>query len=194
MLMSLTPGVLFTQEAFGPCGFSGTRGWDVNNKLQDQRRPRRAESVPAEWRTDQRQGRQLAVRAQRGSGAGIQGHDQHLRFLLRTLRRRRGQYDDQERQATTGTAAPSTTSATPCSTPTARKTSRPHEQVRPPHNQHQFGGVIGGALRKNKDFVFGSFEGWREVQPASVISSVPAPNLMRWPTLHRLRLSRFTTR
>jgi len=30
MLMSLTPGVIFTQEAFGPSGFSGTRGWDVN--------------------------------------------------------------------------------------------------------------------------------------------------------------------
>src|SRR5438552_11959937 len=27
MLMSLTPGVIFTQEAFGPSCFSGTRGW-----------------------------------------------------------------------------------------------------------------------------------------------------------------------
>src|SRR5688500_6227207 len=31
MLMSLTPGVLFTQEAFGPSGYSGTRGWDTSN-------------------------------------------------------------------------------------------------------------------------------------------------------------------
>jgi len=31
MLLSLTPGVIFTQETFGPTGFSGTRGWDVNN-------------------------------------------------------------------------------------------------------------------------------------------------------------------
>ena len=31
MLLSLTPGVVFTQETFGPTGFSGTRGWDVNN-------------------------------------------------------------------------------------------------------------------------------------------------------------------
>ena len=30
MLMSLTPGVVFTQEQFGASGFSGTRGWDVN--------------------------------------------------------------------------------------------------------------------------------------------------------------------
>ncbi|MEK7406664.1 MAG: TonB-dependent receptor [Acidobacteriota bacterium] len=32
MLMDLTPGVLFTQEQFGVTGFSGTRGWDVNGK------------------------------------------------------------------------------------------------------------------------------------------------------------------
>src|SRR5262245_42675712 len=31
MLLALTPGVIFTQETFGPTGFSGTRGWDVNN-------------------------------------------------------------------------------------------------------------------------------------------------------------------
>jgi len=30
-LMVLTPGVLFTQEAFGPGGHSGSRGWDVTN-------------------------------------------------------------------------------------------------------------------------------------------------------------------
>lgn len=31
MLLALTPGVIFTQEAFGATGFSGTRGWDVNS-------------------------------------------------------------------------------------------------------------------------------------------------------------------
>lgn len=34
MLMSLTPGVIFTQETFGASGFSGTRGWDVNNSYK----------------------------------------------------------------------------------------------------------------------------------------------------------------
>src|SRR4051794_12894036 len=34
MLMALTPGVIFTQEAFGSTGFSGTRGWDVNNQYK----------------------------------------------------------------------------------------------------------------------------------------------------------------
>src|SRR5262249_18440049 len=31
MLLSLTPGVRFTQTQFGAQGFSGTRGWDVNS-------------------------------------------------------------------------------------------------------------------------------------------------------------------
>src|SRR5260221_342036 len=30
MLMDLAPGVLFTQEQFGPSGYSGTRGWDTS--------------------------------------------------------------------------------------------------------------------------------------------------------------------
>src|SRR5579859_3155099 len=30
MLMDLTPGVVFTQEEFGVTGYSGTRGWDVS--------------------------------------------------------------------------------------------------------------------------------------------------------------------
>src|SRR5262245_28676169 len=34
MLLSLTPGVVFTQETFGPTGFSGTRGWDVNSSYK----------------------------------------------------------------------------------------------------------------------------------------------------------------
>src|SRR6266542_2556902 len=33
MLMDLTPGVLFGQEDFGATGYSGTRGWDVNDNF-----------------------------------------------------------------------------------------------------------------------------------------------------------------
>ncbi|MCU0245632.1 MAG: carboxypeptidase regulatory-like domain-containing protein, partial [Bryobacter sp.] len=33
MLMDLSPGVLFTQEEFGNTGYSGTRGWDVNGNF-----------------------------------------------------------------------------------------------------------------------------------------------------------------
>src|SRR5205085_12475693 len=33
------------------------------------------------------------------------------------------------------------------------------------HNQHQFGGTIGGPIKRNKTYFFFSFEGWREVLP-----------------------------
>ena len=46
------------------------------------------------------------------------------------------------------------------------------------HNQFQFGGVAGGPIRKDKDFIFGSFEGWREITPFARISDVP-PMAMR---------------
>src|SRR5438876_1091682 len=41
-------------------------------------------------------------------------------------------------------------------------------------NQHQFGGTVGGAVRKNKDFVFFSFEGWQERVPfPTVTDAIP---------------------
>ncbi|HCC56371.1 MAG TPA: hypothetical protein DEQ47_03780, partial [Solibacterales bacterium] len=41
------------------------------------------------------------------------------------------------------------------------------------HNQHQFGGVVGGPIRKEKDFFFFSQESWREVVPFPLVTSVP---------------------
>src|SRR5258706_105644 len=52
MLMALTPGVIFTQEAFGATGFSGTRGWDVNTtKMSKAERPGTTQSLLNEART-----------------------------------------------------------------------------------------------------------------------------------------------
>jgi hypothetical protein len=43
------------------------------------------------------------------------------------------------------------------------------------HNQHQFGGVVGGPVRKDKDFVFISYEGWQEVIPYPIVATTPPP-------------------
>ena len=43
--------------------------------------------------------------------------------------------------------------------------------------QNQFGGTLGGAIRKDKDFVFFSFEGWRERIPQPVVADVPPMDL-----------------
>jgi hypothetical protein len=66
----------------------------------------------------------------------------------------------------------SISSATPTWTPTIFGNNY-NGQPTPYHNQHQFGGVVGGPVRKNKDFFFASFEGWREVLPAPSSNTVP---------------------
>ena len=44
------------------------------------------------------------------------------------------------------------------------------------HNQHQFGGTLGGPIPKmgKNTFFFLSFEGWREILPNGFVSTTPA--------------------
>jgi hypothetical protein len=44
----------------------------------------------------------------------------------------------------------------------------------PPERQHEFGGVFGGPIWKNKLFFFGSYEGGRLTQPTPLIKQVPS--------------------
>jgi hypothetical protein len=43
----------------------------------------------------------------------------------------------------------------------------------PPFRQNQFGGALGGPLKKNRLFLFGNYEGFRQVQTQSSVSVVP---------------------
>jgi hypothetical protein len=43
----------------------------------------------------------------------------------------------------------------------------------PAFHQNQFGGSVGGPIKKNKMFFFANYEGFREVQPTTVYSKVP---------------------
>ncbi len=40
------------------------------------------------------------------------------------------------------------------------------------HITHQFGGTLGGALKKDRDFIFISFEGFHEIVPFPVVADV----------------------
>src|SRR5205823_2336192 len=44
---------------------------------------------------------------------------------------------------------------------------------KPPYKQNQFGGTVGGPVRKNKTFFFGSYEGTRTRLGQSFTSTVP---------------------
>jgi len=50
-------------------------------------------------------------------------------------------------------------------------------QTKNPVKLNDFGGSIGGPIRKNKDFIFGSIEMWRERVPFSVVADVPTMDL-----------------
>ena len=48
-----------------------------------------------------------------------------------------------------------------------------------PLKQNQFGAALGGPLRKNKDFVFGYYEGFRNVQGVTQSATVPSDEIGR---------------
>jgi hypothetical protein len=50
------------------------------------------------------------------------------------------------------------------------------EARRPAFTQNNFGGSLGGPLRRNRAFLFGSYEGFRQRQQVSVVNNVPSPN------------------
>jgi hypothetical protein len=50
---------------------------------------------------------------------------------------------------------------------------------KPPFRRHQFGGSGGGALLKDKLFVFGDYQGWRESKPYSQDTATVPTDLMR---------------
>src|SRR6266404_853479 len=47
------------------------------------------------------------------------------------------------------------------------------KNVPPPYTQNQFGGTVGGAVFKNKTFVFGSYEGYRQRAGSVFTTTVP---------------------
>ena len=46
----------------------------------------------------------------------------------------------------------------------------------PPFHRNQFGGALGGPIRKDKTFIFGNYEGFRQSQGDSFVTNVPDAN------------------
>lgn len=171
MLMALTPGVIFTQEAFGATGFSGTRGWDVNSNymINGGRTGTSQFLLNGAPISDTGGTWQLAPNIEAV---------QEFKVMTNT-------YDAGYGRFTGGVV----------NTTLKSGTNQWHGDVfeyfrnavfdanltqnnligakKAKHNQHQFGGIAGGPIRKNKDFIFYSQESWREVTPFAKISDVP---------------------
>jgi hypothetical protein len=170
MLMRLSPGVMFTQRTFGATGFSGTRGWDVNGSF-----------VMNGGRSGSNQfllnGAPISTNGTFNLSPNVEAV-QEMKVMVNT-------YDSQYARSGGGHVNTNLKSGSNAWHGTMFNfwrnrvldaNTRQNNALgvgRGFRNQHQFGGTIGGPIRKNKDFIFFSFEGWREVVPFPSNTSVP---------------------
>jgi hypothetical protein len=179
MLLSLTPGVIFGQEQFGAGGFSGTRGWDVNNSYKF---------------NGARQGNGNNVFMLNGTPISDNGSQWEFAPSVDAIQEFKAEttaYD-----ASYGHEAGGVVNTT-----IRGGTNNWHGDVydyfrnrlldanffqnnvagakKGRHNQNQFGGVFGGPIRKDKDFLFASYEGWQEVIPFPGAGTTDVPMAMR---------------
>lgn len=181
MLLSLTPGTQFTQTQFGASGYSGTRGWDESNAYSINGQSGSFNQFTLDG---------APVSQQNGGGAGtwniapsIDAIDE-FKVMTNTYDAQYGRYAG----GTVNTILKSGThqyhgtlydfwrnSVLDANTFTLNQ----EDAARPFHNQHNYGGTIGGPVIPGKDklFFFFSFDGWREVLPGGVVASVPTPDM-----------------
>src|SRR5262245_41893441 len=176
MLLTLTPGVIFTQEGFGPSGFSGTRGWDVNSSYKI---------------NGARTGQNLFLL----NGAPISTFGgswtiapnveavQEFKVMTNTYDSSYGRFGGGVVNTTLKSGSNSwqgnifdyfRNAVFDANYFQNNFTNQP----KPKHNQHQYGGVYGGPIRKDKDFIFASFEGWTERIGFPTLQSVQ-PDILR---------------
>jgi hypothetical protein len=171
MLMDLTPGVMFMETTFGPTGYSGTRAWDVSSAYKingaregfnnlfllngapisdNQGTWQFAPTVDAvqEFKVmtstyDAAYGRVAGgvVNSTIKSG-GNKWHGDIYDYWRNVVLDANFFQNNLTVDPKTGKSAP-----------------------KGYHNWHQFGGVVGGPVRKDRDFIFASYEGLQEVVP-----------------------------
>lgn len=173
-LVSLTPGVIFTQEQFGTTGFAGLRGWESDDKFIING------SIEG---TNQflLHGAPVSLTGSWQFSLNVDAIEE-FRVLTNT-------YDAQYGRTGGGTVITTLKSGgntwhgnlfeyfhnTVFNANTTQNNQDGLERGR--HNTHQYGGTIGGPLKRDKDFVFFSFEGFREIDPFPVVSDTPPLDL-----------------
>lgn len=174
MLMELAPGVLFTQEEFGANGYSGTRGWDtssayvINGGVQGTNQfllNGAPISLTGTW--------QVAPNMEA---------IQEFKVMTNTFDAQFGRTGG----GTVNTTIKSGKNKLYGSAFEYLRNSRldanttQNNIVGAPRGKHitnQFGGTVGGAIRKDKDFFFASFEGFRERVPFPLVTDTPPADL-----------------
>lgn len=179
MLMALTPGVRFTQTQFGAGGYSGTRGWDVSNSYS-------INGQQGAYNQFMLNGAPISV--QGGGSAGSWNISpsidavQEFKVMTITFDAQYGRVGGGAMNTILKTGSPSFHGTlydywrNSIFDANAYQLNQQGE-AKPYHNQHQFGGTIGGPFLKHNAYFFFSYEGWREVLPAGVVTSVPTADM-----------------
>jgi len=173
-LLQLTPGVRSSSV-----GFSGTRGWDVNNNYS-------ITGQPGAYNQFYLNGSPISI--QGGGGAGTWGIspsvDAVQEFKVMTIT-----FDAQYGRVGGGAVNTIIKNGTPHFHGTLydfwrnsvldANTYQLNQQgtAKPFHNEHQFGGTVGGPFLKHDAYFFFSYEGYRQVLPAGVVTTVPTADL-----------------
>jgi hypothetical protein len=177
MLMMLSPGVQFTQEQFGASGYSGTRGWDVSgayvmnggvsgsNSFSLNGAPN---SITGTWQTapnvDAIQEFKIQTNTYDASMGRTGGGSVNV-MIKSGSNNWHGTLFDFMRNSILDANYTQNNQVLPNGAPRGK------------HITHQFGGTLGGALRKDRDFVFFSFEGFHEIVPFPVTATVPPKDI-----------------
>ena len=182
-LLGTTPGSQFTQTQFGAGGYSGTRGWDTSNAYT-------LGGGVAGYQQFYINGTNITVQnnGTRGTWTIAPNVDalQEVNLLTTTYDARFGRsgggsvnmvvkqgsnafhgevYDYLENGALNANVYQNNLNG------------QPRQNL----HQNQFGGTFGGAVKKDKIFFFGSYEGYRETIPFSTLESVPPAYLRPQP-------------
>jgi len=170
MLMDLAPGVLFTQEEFGSTGFSGTRGWDTNGNFTMGGGKSGTNSFSLNGAPISLTGSfQLAPNVD-----AIQEFKVMTNTYDASLGRTGG--GSVNTQLKSGTNKLNGTLFNFMRNQILDANHTQNNMIGAPRGKHitnQFGGTVGGAVRRDKDFLFGSFEGFRERVPFPAVADTP---------------------
>ena len=179
MLLSLTPGVIFGQQQFGASGFSGTRGWDVTNEYKfNGARQGNGNNVfmingavisdnGSQWDLSPNVEAIQEFKAVTTAYDASYGHEAGgvVNFTIKSgTNNWHGDVFDYLRNSVFDANYFQSNFA---------------GQPRGRHEVNQFGGVLGGPIRKDKDFLFLSFEGWQEAIPFPGAGTTTIPMDMR---------------
>ncbi len=174
MLMDLTPGVLFGQEDYGATGYSGTRGWDVNDNFTMNGGVKGSNSFSLNGAPISQTGMfQLAPNVDA---------IQEFKVMVNT-------YDSSIGRSGGGSVNTTLKSGSNAFHGTLFNFMRnsivdanftQNNAAGNPRGKHitnQFGGTLSGYIRKNKDFFLLSFEGFRERLPFPAVADAPPLDL-----------------